>query len=116
MSVWITFSSPIGKYCQLDSVSMSQSTRAIAGGVRRTAQIDDLHANKSNDYLSNDIFLACAKGTHFDEISIEFFTSNDALYLSYTLSDAVITSFLTGLNANGPQFSINAKSFSAKYF
>jgi type VI protein secretion system component Hcp len=95
---------------------MSRSTPGIAGGAKRIAQNSDLHVSKRPDDLSSQIFINAAKGTRFDSILIEFFDKNDALYLTYTLKNVIISSVQVAARGDFESITFDAETTTAKYF
>lgn len=120
MSTWIEFSSPIGKWCEAESVSTGMSSRAAAGGPPRKAQSSDVSVSKATDDLSSTLWLHAAKGTLFALVTIEFYkTQSDILYLSYALKDVLITSMSSsggGRSRPMESLSLSAGAISWQYF
>jgi type VI protein secretion system component Hcp len=118
MSIWVEFSSPISKSCEALSASAGMSSRAAAGGAQRKAQSGDFNLTKYTDAMSAKLMQACAYGTEFDVITIEFYQKNDILYLSYRLKNVLISSYSTG--GGGGQrfdnFSLAAENVAWEYF
>jgi type VI secretion system secreted protein Hcp len=94
MSAWVSFSAPIGDYCEAQSASLSSYSAPSAGGLRRVAQGSDFSFQKNSDHLSSKLFLACAKGTNFPSVWVELYKTNANIpYLTYKMSDVIVTSF-----------------------
>jgi type VI protein secretion system component Hcp len=119
MSTWIEFSSPIGKWCEAQSVSPGMTSRAAAGGPARKAQSSDFSVTRVADALSSQLWLHAARGTVFGLVTIEFYKNpGDILYLSYALKDVVINSISSSGGGGRPMESLSlvAGSISWQYF
>ncbi|RXT57140.1 hypothetical protein B6S44_01475 [Bosea sp. Tri-44] len=94
MPIYVSFSLPVGSYCEAISASLGASTSPTAGGVQRLAQARDLYFSKQQDELSPKLFLASAKGAHFPWVWVELYKKAAGLpYLTYKLTDAIIMSY-----------------------
>lgn len=119
MSTWIEFSSPIGKWCEAQSVSLGMTSRPAAGGPARKAQSSDFSVTRVADALSSQLWLHAARGTVFGLVTIEFYKNpGDILYLSYALKDVVISSISSSNGGGRPMESVGlaAASISWQYF
>jgi type VI secretion system secreted protein Hcp len=120
MTIWAEFSSPIGKYFEALSASSGMGVRQVAGGARGKAQIGDFQLTKRSDNLSQKLMLHCASGTVFAVVTLEFYDKTDILYLTYKLTNVLITSFHSGGSGSDgapmESLSLNAEATSSDYF
>lgn len=118
MTIWAEFSSPIGKYFEAFSASSGMGVRPVAGGARSKAQYGDFQITKRSDNLSQTLVQHCARGTMFALVTLEFYNKTDILYLTYKLTNVIITSFHSGGGDGVPveSLSLNAEATSSEYF
>ena len=101
MPIYVSFSLPVGSYCEAISASLGASTSPTAGGIQRLAQARDLYFSKQQDELSPKLFLASAKGTHFPWVWVELYKKAAGLpYLTYKLTDVIILSYQFSENSS----------------
>jgi type VI protein secretion system component Hcp len=101
MPIYVSFSLPVGSYCEAISASLGASTSPTAGGIQRIAQARDLYFSKQQDEISPKLFLAGAKGSHFPWVWVELYKKSAGLpYLTYKLTDVIIASFQFSENYN----------------
>ncbi len=112
MSVYVEFSGPIDDYCEVSSLSFGMQA-SVVGNAGRSAQRHDVSFAKKADSLSSAIWRACALGTSFDTVWVEYYRGED-IYSVYTLSDVLVSS--CSVHGSTEHISLDYKSLTTKFF
>lgn len=82
----------------------SGSDSTGGGASAQRADFSDFSIVKAVDKATPKLMLACADGTHYDEVKIEFCRAGgDKLkYLEYIMNDVIVSSYSPGGSAEGP--------------
>ena len=84
----------------LGLVNPGRTSQTGSGGGAGKASVNDISVIKTVDSSSPKLSLACASGKHFSNATI-FLRKAGKVYLRYSLTDAMISSYQTGGHGNG---------------
>ena len=114
MLCYVEFSKPINDYCQVTSLSFGMNSD-ILGNTNRSAQRHGLSFSKALDSLSPALSQACAMGTEFNTVWVEYYKDEDSdCYMAYTLSGVVVAAYQT--LSPGENVSLDYRAMKAEYY
>lgn len=86
-------------------MSQSGTSSSGGGGGAGKVSIQDFSFTKESDKTSTKLMQACASGSHFQKVVIDFVVTDNKdpenRYMQYELTNVLVTSFQTGGSAGG---------------